>query len=115
MKDKNFNKALIICAAVLIFLSLLNTCNSCNSSSNSKRALKEVDSLRTEVNTKDAQIHYLLKNVPTKTDLTIEGLRTEKRMIQATDRKMLDVQRQNEIEKEIATLLEAEREKNIKK
>ena len=33
--------------------------------------------------------------------LKIEGLKSEKRMIQATDRKILDVQRQNEIEKEI--------------
>ena len=37
-------------------------------------------------------------------DLKIEGLKSEKRMIQATDRKMLDVQRQNEIEKEIQSL-----------
>jgi hypothetical protein len=36
--------------------------------------------------------------------LQIEGLKVEKRMIQATDRKMLDVQRQNVIEKEIEKL-----------
>ena len=34
----------------------------------------------------------------------IEGLKVEKRMIQATDRKMLDVQRQTEIEQEIDKL-----------
>jgi predicted Holliday junction resolvase-like endonuclease len=38
--------------------------------------------------------------------LRIEGLKTEKRMIQSTDRKILDVQRENEIEKEIKTLEE---------
>jgi hypothetical protein len=36
--------------------------------------------------------------------LQIEGLKSEKRMIQATDRKMLDVQRQNEIDNELKTL-----------
>lgn len=34
----------------------------------------------------------------------IEGLKAEKRMIQATDRKILDVQRQTQIEEEIKTL-----------
>jgi hypothetical protein len=42
--------------------------------------------------------------LPTATDVKIEGLKVEKRMIQATDRKMLDVQRQNAIEKEISEL-----------
>jgi len=45
-----------------------------------------------------------LNNLPTKKDLHIEGLKSEKRMIQATDRKMLDVQRQTEIDKEIEKL-----------
>jgi hypothetical protein len=36
--------------------------------------------------------------------LQIEGLRAEKRMIQATDRKILDVQRQNEIDNELKVL-----------
>jgi hypothetical protein len=46
----------------------------------------------------------IIKSLPSASDLTIEGLNAEKRMIQATDRKMLDVQRQNEIEKEIKRL-----------
>jgi hypothetical protein len=37
-------------------------------------------------------------------DLRITGLEAEKRMIQATDRKLLDVRRQSEIEKEIESL-----------
>lgn len=37
-------------------------------------------------------------------DLKITGLEAEKRMIQATDRKLLDVRRQSEIEKEIESL-----------
>lgn len=36
--------------------------------------------------------------------LQVEGLKAEKRMIQATDRKMLDVQRQNQIDVEIKQL-----------
>lgn len=36
--------------------------------------------------------------------ITIEGLKTEKRMIQSTDRKILDVTRQSEIDKEIEKL-----------
>jgi hypothetical protein len=46
----------------------------------------------------------IIKSLPSANDLKIEGLSAEKRMIQATDRKMLDVQRQNEIEKEIKRL-----------
>ena len=37
-------------------------------------------------------------------DLKIEGLKAEKRMIQATDRKMLDVQRQTAIDEELKKL-----------
>ena len=37
-------------------------------------------------------------------DIKIEGLKSEKRMIQSTDRKILDVQRQTEIDKELNKL-----------
>lgn len=39
-------------------------------------------------------------------ELKISGLESEKRMIQATDRKLLDVRRQTEIEEEIKSLKE---------
>ena len=39
-----------------------------------------------------------------KRELKISGLEAEKRMIQATDRKLLDVRRQTEIEEEIKRL-----------
>ena len=39
-------------------------------------------------------------------ELKISGLEAEKRMIQATDRKLLDVRRQTEIEEEIKFLKE---------
>jgi hypothetical protein len=46
----------------------------------------------------------ILKTLPTEKQIQIEGLKAEKRMIQATDRKMLDVQRQTEIDNEIKKL-----------
>ena len=45
-----------------------------------------------------------LDSLANKRDLEIEGLKAEKRMIQATDRKMLDVQRQSEIDAELKKL-----------
>ena len=50
------------------------------------------------------QYKATIETLPTKLDLRIEGLKAEKRMIQGTDRKMLDVQRQNEIERLIDEL-----------
>jgi hypothetical protein len=38
-------------------------------------------------------------------DIKIEVLKSEKRMIQSTDRKILDVQRQTEIDKELSKLI----------
>jgi hypothetical protein len=53
----------------------------------------------------EAQREILMK-LPTTKDIQIEGLKSEKRMIQATDRKLLDVRRQTEIENEINKLEE---------
>ena len=39
-----------------------------------------------------------------KKEIIIEGLKSEKRMIQSTDRKILDVNRQSQIDKEISSL-----------
>ena len=78
---------------ILVVLFLLLLLKGCGTNS-------EVTKLRKEV---ESQIE-VLKNLPTKKDLQIEVLKSEKRMIQATDRKMLDVQRQSEIDKEIEKL-----------
>ena len=78
---------------ILIVLFVFLLFRSCGTGSELTRLRKEVESQRT-----------VLENLPTKKDIQIEGLKVEKRMIQATDRKMLDVQRQNEIEKEIDKL-----------
>jgi ABC-type enterochelin transport system substrate-binding protein len=78
---------------ILIVLFVLLLLKSCGTNS-------EVSKLRKEVETQKE----VLNNLPTKKDLQIEGLKSEKRMIQATDRKMLDVQRQTEIDNEISKL-----------
>ena len=78
---------------ILVVLFLLLLLKGCGTNS-------EVTKLRKEVQTQ----REVLDKLPTKKDLQIEGLKSEKRMIQATDRKMLDVQRQTEIDKEIEKL-----------
>ena len=86
--NKNFN---IIVLSLLVIL-FLRTCGS-DSKSINKRIYKlsfQVDSLQ--------------RTTVTKKELQIEGLKAEKRMIQSTDRKMLDVTRQSEIDKEIENL-----------
>lgn len=67
----------------------------------------ELTLVKKELRIKHESIEQIKKSIellPNKTDLQIEGLKSEKRMIQGTDRKMLDVQRQNQIEKEIKEL-----------
>jgi hypothetical protein len=81
---------------VILVLLILIYLKSCGIDSEVTKLKKEVKAQQEIVNA--------IKQLPTKTDLRIEGLKVEKRMIQATDRKMLDVQRQNAIEKEIEEL-----------
>lgn len=78
---------------VIIVLLLLTYMKSCS-----------VDSDVTKVKKHLVEIDTTLTTVATKKDLQVEGLKAEKRMIQATDRKMLDVQRQNAIDVELKKL-----------
>ena len=78
---------------ILLAFFFLLLLKSCGTNSEVSKLRKEVESQR-----------EVLNNLPTKKDLQIEGLKSEKRMIQATDRKMLDVQRQTEIDNEITKL-----------
>jgi hypothetical protein len=86
--NKNFN---IIVLSLLVIL-FLRTCGS-----DSKSINKRIDKL-------SFQVDSLQRTTVTKKELQIEGLKAEKRMIQSTDRKMLDVTRQSEIDKEIENL-----------
>jgi uncharacterized protein YcfL len=74
---------------VIIVLLVLTYMKSCSVNSEVTKVKKQIT---------------VLDSLATKKDLEIEGLKSEKRMIQATDRKMMDVQRQSEIDKQIETL-----------
>jgi hypothetical protein len=71
---------------IIIFMTLLVYSKSCGIDSEVSRIKKEMK---------------VLESIATKKDLQIEGLRVEKRMIQSTDRKLLDVNRQSEIDREL--------------
>jgi len=86
--DKHYRKIFLF----LLIVIFVNTCGNPNKSVN-----KRIDVL-------SSKIDSLESVTVTKKDLTIEGLKTEKRMIQSTDRKILDVNRQAEIDKELSNL-----------
>jgi hypothetical protein len=76
----------------LLVVIFVNTCGNPNKSVN-----KRLDTLSQKVDS--------LETVTvTKKELQIEGLKAEKRMIQSTDRKILDVQRQTAIDEELKKL-----------
>ena len=75
-------------------IAILTFFKSCGDSRDLSAIKKEITAIKDSTYTKqelDAQ-------------LKISGLEAEKRMIQATDRKLLDVRRQTEIEDEIKRL-----------
>ena len=79
---------------IVLVIALLSFFKGCGDS-------RELTKIKKEINTiKDSTF--------TKRELSIElkisGLEAEKRMIQATDRKLFDVRRQTEIEEEIKKL-----------
>jgi hypothetical protein len=82
---------------ILIFvLILVQTCvSSSNKRISEKKVLNELDSIKVELNNLKTSLQKEIK---------LEGLKSEKRMIQSTDRKILDVTRQTEIDKEIQQL-----------
>ena len=86
--ENHFQKIALFLLIVIVF----NTCG------NPVKPLnKRVDTLTTKIDS--------LSNISVnKNDLKIEGLKAEKRMIQSTDRKLLDVNRQSNIDKELDSL-----------
>jgi ABC-type phosphate transport system auxiliary subunit len=85
----NHYPKMLLIISILIFF---NTCGNPN-----KSLTKKVDTL-------SQKIDSLESITVTNKDLKIEGLKSEKRMIQSTDRKILDVNRQSQIDKEISEL-----------
>ena len=80
---------------IIIGLLVLVYFKSCGNGSDIKTLRKEVARLEAKVD-----------SLPTDNDIRIEGLKVEKRMIQSTDRRILDVDRQSEIDKEIGSVKE---------
>jgi hypothetical protein len=84
-KFNNFlNKNGTLVTIILLVLLLFRTC-----SNDSKRLI---------------ELSERVDSLATKKDVQIEGLKSEKRMIQSTDRKMMDVNRQTAIDQEIEKL-----------
>ena len=69
---------------------------------------RKSSSLEKQSKITNARLDSIQTIIFSKTDISklieIEGLKSEKRMIQATDRKIFDVNRQAEIDKEIKKL-----------
>ena len=79
---------------IVLVIALLGLFKSCGDARELAKMRKEVESIKDSTYTK-SELDKELK---------IMGLESEKRMIQATDRKLLDVQRQTQIEEEIKKL-----------
>jgi hypothetical protein len=80
---------------VIVFvIALLSFFKGCSDSREITKIKNEIKAIKDSTYTKNELSR----------ELNISGLEAEKRMIQATDRKLLDVRRQTEIEEEIKKL-----------
>lgn len=79
---------------IVLVISLLSFFKGCGDSRELAKMRKEIETIKDSTYTKN-ELNIELK---------VMGLEAEKRMIQATDRKLLDVQRQTQIEEEIKKL-----------
>jgi outer membrane lipoprotein-sorting protein len=90
---KFVNKFGVLIVFVLIVLS---TCtNSMNRKMSEKKMLKQVEGVQKSLDSLNKTLQKEIK---------VEGLKVEKRMIQSTDRKIMDLNRQIEIDKELKAL-----------
>ena len=79
---------------IVLVIAILSFFKSCGDSRDISKIKTEIKAIKDSTFTKGE----------IKKELRISGLEAEKRMIQATDRKLLDVRRQTEIEDEIKKL-----------
>jgi len=79
---------------IVLVIAILSFFKSCGDSRDISKIKNEIKAIKDSTYTKE-ELNKQLK---------IMGLEAEKRMIQATDRKILDVRRQTEIEDEIKKL-----------
>ncbi len=86
---------------IVLILVIIGGFKSCADSRKMDKIVRTQDTIQ-------KQIQSIKDSTYTKSELGVQlkisGLEAEKRMIQATDRKLWDLQRQNEIEKEIKEL-----------
>ena len=87
-----FNESGYLVVVAFMFVIFLQTCHQ---NSNMSKLRKEIVTVRKANDSIATQL---------KSEIRIEGLKSELRMIQATDRKILDVQRENQIEQEIKSV-----------
>lgn len=92
----------IIIVTLLLVLGFRNCAINSNVKKTGKKQTAAIEVLSNKIDSLSA-------STVTTTDLKIEGLKAEKRAIEACDRKKFDLERENEINKEIAEL-----EKNMK-
>ena len=85
--EKNF-------VVIVLVVALLSFFKGCGDGRELAKMRKEIETIKDSTYTKN-ELNIELK---------VMGLEAEKRMIQATDRKLLDVQRQTQIEEEIKRL-----------
>lgn len=79
---------------IVLVIALLTFFKGCSDGRELSKMRKEVETIKDSTYTKE-ELNLRLQ---------IEGLKSEKRMIQSTDRKILDVTRQTEIDNELKTL-----------
>lgn len=77
---------------IILPLVLINFFKSCSTSTNINTLNKKVDKIEMIIDSNYNEINKSIK---------IEGLKGEDRMIKSTDRTILDINRQSEIQKEI--------------
>lgn len=94
----------IIIIALLLIISMKNC-------SNGKKITKYNKAQTEAIANLDRKVDSLSAIQVTDVDLRIEGLKAEKRMIQSCDRKRFDLDRENQIDRELAEL-EKSKKKN---
>ena len=99
---KQEQKEIVTFAIVLLALVIfLQTCGvKSGLRDNEDAVIQQIEAIHTRLDSLDQKVG----NLPTFTDLEVEGLRSEHRMIQSTDRKKMDLERQNVIEERIKAL-----------
>ena len=87
---------IVFCMVLIVFLK------TCKTNGKVENVEKKLNATTDKIDSLQKSIHSMNERL-TK-EIKIEGLKSEKRMIQSTDRKILDVNRQTEIDKEISNL-----------